>query len=168
MPRALLLTGVAGVGKSTIADAIGRLLSTAGEATAVVDVDLLAQFGPPPRPKGDFYHQLKCANLKAVWSNFKAAGARFVVVTAGIDSPAERDDFARSLDGCDMQTVRLSADPATVRQRRRDRGDPAPKIDRPLTAQAGPGELSVVNDRPPSLVARQVLVRAGWTPPAGG
>jgi len=46
--RALLLTGVAGVGKSTVADAIGGVLTAAGFVTAVVDTDALAQFGPPP------------------------------------------------------------------------------------------------------------------------
>jgi adenylate kinase family enzyme len=32
--RALLLTGVAGVGKSTVADAVGRVLTTAGFSSA--------------------------------------------------------------------------------------------------------------------------------------
>jgi chloramphenicol 3-O-phosphotransferase len=187
MPRALLITGVSGVGKSTIAGAIGGLLSGAGLSTAVVDVDALAQFGPPPRSKGDFYHALKCANLAAVWATFKAAGARFVVVAAGVDSTAECDDFARSLDGCDVQTVRLTADAEAIRQRRRDRGDQAAKTaakaatkDVNQTADkkadqtaaknadqnADPGEpapaTSVRNDRPPVTVAREVLARAGW------
>jgi chloramphenicol 3-O-phosphotransferase len=170
MPRALLITGVSGAGKSTIAGAIGRLLSSAGLSTAVVDVDALAQFGPPPRPKGAFYHALKCANLAAVWANFKAAGAGFVVVAAGVDSAAECDDFAGSLDGCDVQTVRLTADADVVRQRRGNRGDQAAKT---ATNNAYQGEAatatSVLNDRPPAVVAREVLLRAGWpVPPAGG
>jgi adenylylsulfate kinase-like enzyme len=167
MPHALLLTGVAGVGKSTIAEAIGRTLSAAGESTAIVDVDQLAQFGPPPMPKGNFYHRLKCANLTAVWANFKAAGARFVVVSATVESIAERDDVARGLTGCDVQTVRLVADVDTVRQRLRSR-DSGAKLERLLRTLDEPtpafdaADLEVVNDRAPTTVAREILTRAGW------
>jgi hypothetical protein len=80
--RALLLTGVAGVGKTTVADAAGHVLATAGHMTAVVDTDMLAQIGPPPGTHlrgggGGFYDELKCANLAALWANFKTAGAQF-------------------------------------------------------------------------------------------
>jgi adenylylsulfate kinase-like enzyme len=50
--RALLLTGVAAVGKSTVADAGGHVLTTAGHVTAVVDTGMHAQFRPPPAPTG--------------------------------------------------------------------------------------------------------------------
>ncbi|XVU21006.1 adenylyl-sulfate kinase [Actinoplanes sp. CA-054009] len=48
MHRALFLTGTAGVGKSTVADALGQVLTTRGCVTAVIDTDMLAQFRPPP------------------------------------------------------------------------------------------------------------------------
>ncbi len=117
--RALLLIGVAGVGKSAVADAIGGILTTAGLATAVVDTDALAQFGPRPddgqTPGSSFYDRLKCSNLGAVWANYRAAGARFVVVSAGIDSAPLRQEYADSLAGCDVQLVRLVAATDTVR-----------------------------------------------------
>lgn len=172
-PRALLLTGVAGVGKSTVADAIGGILTATGLATAVVDADALAQFGPPPT-RG-FHDHLKCANLAAVWPNYRAAGARFVVVSAAIDSASLRDRYAGSLAGCAVQTVRLIAPTDTIRDRLHGR-DNGPKLARHLTTLADQEarlsaialeDFTVANDRPITVVAREVITRAGWLAEAG-
>jgi hypothetical protein len=176
--RALLVTGVAGVGKSAVADAIGGVLTGAGLVTAVVDADALAQFGPPPERGGrrdaDFYDRLKCANLAAVWANFRAAGARFVVVGAVIDSVPLLDRYAGSLAGCEVRTVRLVATTDTVGQRLRGR-DGGARLERHLSALAGHEarleaaaveDFTVVNDRPVTVVAREVVARAGWVGPA--
>jgi predicted kinase len=171
--RALLLTGVAGVGKSTVAQAVGHLLTTAGCVTAVVDTDMLAQFGPAPKTRrGDssFYDELKCANLAALWGNFKAAGARFVVVAAVIDNRPLRDLYAKSLAGCAIQLVGLTADDDTVTRRLRQR-DTGPKLEQHLRAlqehrrkppTAAIEDFLIVNDRTAADVAGELLVRAGW------
>jgi predicted kinase len=174
--RALILTGIAGVGKTTVADAVGGILSTAGCTTAVVDTDMLAQFGPAPPgwPAGGFHDELKCINLAAVWANFRAAGARVIVVAAGIDSAALRARYAASLADCEVRVVRLTAGADTVRQRlyQRDTGD---KLERHLRAlDAGEptpdvlvADFTVPNDRPAVVVARDVLDRSGWSGLAG-
>ncbi|MEQ4301461.1 GNAT family N-acetyltransferase [Plantactinospora sp. B6F1] len=171
--KALLLTGVAGVGKSTVADAVGRVLTEAGHVTAVVDTDMLAQFGPPPNvspPGGRFYDELKCVNLASVWANFRAAGARFVIAAAVIDSVAQRERYAESLAGCDVRLVRLIADVDTVRNRLRQR-DTGPKLEQHLRAldehgsiptEALVDDFTVTNDRTPDEVATEILVRARW------
>ncbi|MFC4145665.1 GNAT family N-acetyltransferase [Micromonospora mangrovi] len=171
--RAVLLTGVAGVGKSTVAEAVGQLLTEAGHVTAVVDTDLLAQFGPP-RPLGPaggrVYDELKCVNLAAVWANFRAAGARFVVAAAAMESVAQRHRYAESLAGCDLSVVRLIADSDTVRGRLRQR-DTGPKLERHLAALAQPQpapvgtaveDFTITNDRTPAEVAADILARVGW------
>lgn len=166
--RALLLTGVAGVGRSTVADAVGQVLTEAGQVTAVVDTDMLAQFGPPPNV---LYDELKCANLASVWTNFRAAGARFVVVSAVIDSAAQRERYVRSLAGCDVRVVRLIADGDTVRIRLRQR-DTGSKLEQRLRTldthehslpKIAVEDFTVTNDRTPAEVATGILVRAGWT-----
>lgn len=177
MYRALILTGIAGVGKSTVADAVGGILSAAGCATAVVDTDMLAQFGPAPRgwPGGGFHDQLKCVNLAAVWTNFRAAGARVVVVAATIDSADLRARYAASLADCEMRVVRLTADADTVRQRlyQRDTGDTLERHLRALDAReptadaAHVADFTVSNDRSAVVVARDVLDRSGWSGLAG-
>ena len=173
MYRALLLTGVSGVGKSTVAEAAGGLLTAAGCVTAVVDTDMLAQFGPPPEStpaRGRFYDELKCANLAALWANFKAAGARFVVVSAVIDSLTLRDRYIESLAGCEVRLIRLTADDDTVRSRLRQR-DTGPRLEQHLRAvdehrrvptTIGVEDFTVTNDRAAVEVATEILVRAGW------
>jgi predicted kinase len=172
--RAILLTGAAGVGRTTVAQAAGRLLTAAGCVTAVVDTDMLAQFGPPPRTgpaSGGFYDRLKCANLAALWATFKAAGARFVVVAAVIDSSSLRELYAESLAGCEVRLVRLTADDDTVRGRLRRR-DAGRKLEVHLAALAERGrppttnpveDFTVSNDRSVADVAGEILARAGWT-----
>ncbi|MFC6018097.1 AAA family ATPase [Plantactinospora solaniradicis] len=173
MYRALLLTGVAGVGKSTVANAVGGVLTSAGHVTAVVDADMLAQFGPPPNgdlPSGRFYDELKCTNLAAVWANYQAAGARYLVVAAVIDGVAQRERYAASLAGCEIRLVRLIADKETVvsRLRRRDIGSKLEKhlraLDEPSLAPnaTGVADFTVTNDRAAADVAAGILVRAGW------
>ena len=171
--HALLLTGVAGVGKSTVAAAIGGAISDTGKVVAVIDSDELAQFGPPPNDglrRHGFYDRLKCDNVAAVWANFREAGARFVVVAAGIDSVALRTQYAVSLAGCHVQVVRLVAATEIVRLRLRGRGNQVRLIRHldALTEQeaaldaARVDDFSVVNERPPSEVAHTIIVRAGW------
>jgi dephospho-CoA kinase len=169
----LLLTGVAGVGKSTVADAVGGVLSMAGYVTAVVDADMLAQFGPAPKgylPTDRFYDELKCINLAAVWANFRAAGARYLVVAAVIDSLALRERYAASLAGCEICLVRLIADKETVLGRLRQR-DTGSKLEQHLRAldehrlapnTTGVEDFTVTNDRAAADVAAEILVRAGW------
>jgi hypothetical protein len=158
-----------------VAEAAGRVLTTAGCVTAVVDTDMLAQFGPPPESNpagGWFYDGLKCANLAALWANFKAAGARFVVVTAVIDSSALRQLYVQSLAGCEVRLVRLTADDDTVRSRLRGR-DTGPKLERHLRAldeyrrtptTIAVEDFTVTNDRSATDVATEILIRAGWPP----
>ena len=172
-----MLTGISGVGKSTVADAVGRILSTAGCTTAVVDTDMLAQFGPAPRgwASGGFHDELKCVNLAAVWANFRAAGAGIIVVAAAIDSVALRARYAASLADCEMRVVRLTAGADTVRQRlyQRDTGDKLERhlraldVEDPTQDPALIADFTVLNDCPAAVVARDVLDRLGWSGLAG-
>ena len=167
LPRALLLTGVTGVGKSTVAGAIGRLLTAAGLVTAVVDTDALAQFGPSPGRSG-FHDDLKCANLAAVWANFRAAGAHFIVVSAGVDSAPLRDRYAGSLADCELQVVRLVAPADTIRKRLAARDPdamPNPHLSTLIDQEAALSveDFTAVNDRPAPDVAGEIIARAGWS-----
>lgn len=171
--RALLLSGVGGVGKSTVANAVGQAMTGAGHATAVVDTDQLAQVGPPPRlrfPSGGRYDELKCVNLAAVWANLRAAGARFVVAAAVVESAALRQRYESSLAGCDIHVVWLVADVDTVRNRLRQR-DTGSKLERHLGTldrrglapiDAAVADFTIRNDRSPAETADEILRRAGW------
>ncbi|HET6292648.1 MAG TPA: AAA family ATPase [Kribbella sp.] len=180
MYRGLLLSGVSGVGKSTMGDAVGRLLSSAGLVTAVVDTDALAQFGPAP-PDGErggrigLHDSLKCANLAALWMNFQAAGANFIVVSAGIETVQLREAFTGCLVGCEVQLVRLVAPPETIRTRLRgrDTGETLVRHLRELESElaerngeqaaADIEDFTVLNDdRPRAEIAEEIVSRASW------
>ncbi|WP_162606558.1 AAA family ATPase [Jiangella asiatica] len=175
MHRGLLLSGVAGVGKSTISSEIGRSLVAAGKVIALVDADALAQFGPamegePLADRRAFYDRLKCANVSSVWTNFKELGARFVVVAGCIDHLAVREEYIASLTGCEVTMCRLVAPTDTVRRRLRAREEGA-KLEGLLSTltrheaeleAAAVEDFVVANDRSVAEVAREILVRAGW------
>jgi chloramphenicol 3-O-phosphotransferase len=175
MPEALLLNGVAGVGKSAVSHAVGGLLAASGRRTVVVDTDALAQFGPPPAADGgarrDFYDRLKCQNLAAVWANFRASGAEYAIVAGGIETAELRRQYEAALAGCEVRLVRLTAPLDTVRRRLRAR-DSGEKLDRHLATlddqsdrltAAAIEDFTVANDRALADVAREIVGLAGWT-----
>ncbi|MEV4343602.1 AAA family ATPase [Actinoplanes sp. NPDC049596] len=171
MRRALILIGVSGVGKSTVAQAIGELLTDAGHTTGVIDTDALAQFGPPPSPANpDFYDALKCANLAAVWVHFRDRGAQFVVVSANIDRAGLRNRYVDSLDGCEVQVVRLTADLDTIRRRLQARDGEVPArrhlnwlADREAALNSlALEDFTVANNDQATTVARLILTQARW------
>src|SRR5438132_350834 len=73
-PRAIVLTGAVGAGKTSALLAVGELLAERGESYALVDLDWLAWFGAPGA--GVTPVEMAAANLRAVWSNFRKAGVR--------------------------------------------------------------------------------------------
>ena len=80
-PRALLLTGAVGVGKTTVADAVGALLEEHGVPGAVIDLDAIRRAWPAP-PGDRFHTTIELANLRSVARNYREAGAEVLVVIA--------------------------------------------------------------------------------------
>jgi energy-coupling factor transporter ATP-binding protein EcfA2 len=118
--RALLVVGASGVGKTSVAHMISRLLSESGRPVAFVDLDSISQFGPPPRQWASYDH-LRQQNIAALWANFRVAGAQFLVIAGHVNSTVARDNYAAALPDCDLFTVRLVAPTETVRVRIRRR-----------------------------------------------
>ena len=169
----MLLSGRGGAGKSVLADEIGKMLTGARHTTAVVDLDALSQFGPPP-PEGSaerigFHERLRYKNLAAVWTTFRAAGARFVVVAGIIETAAARTRYAGCLAGCDVQLARLVAPIEVVGERIRGRKQESASgravqsavEQHEVLARAGIEDFTVTNDRALPDVARETLIRAG-------
>ncbi len=113
--RALLLTGTVGVGKTTVAEAVGDLLRDDAVPNAVVDVDWLRAAWPAPA--GDpFNGALGLRNLAAVTANYLDAGAVRLVLAGVLETADDRDAHATAL-GMPLDVVRLVADPDVVRDR---------------------------------------------------
>jgi hypothetical protein len=83
-------------------------------------------------------------NLKAVWATYRAAGARFVVVSGVVETRELRQSYEACLTGCDVQMVRL--------ERARVEYDGHREVE----------DFTVVNDRKLSKVATEILEIAGW------
>jgi adenylylsulfate kinase-like enzyme len=131
----LWLYGPAGVGKTTVAWRLFTQLSGDALPTGYVDIDQLGMCyaAPTPRdwapePASDpGRHRLKARTLDAVLANFRAAGARCVVVSGVVD-PFRGADVGLC-PGAAMTLCRLRAGPAELRRRLAARGRPSDRPD---------------------------------------
>lgn len=80
----LLLCGAPGTGKSSVAWEIYSRLVRAGTAVATLDLDVVG-FGPAPNNGSE---AMKSTNLAAVAENYRAVGARGLVVS-GVSATSE-------------------------------------------------------------------------------
>ena len=166
----LLVTGTVGVGKTSVAEAIGDLLTRRGLPHAVIDLDWLRRCWPSPA--GDpFQLAVTLRNLRAVAGTFREAGAERLVLAGVVESPAERDEHEAAL-GVPLTVCRLRADPPTVRERlvRRHQHDAggrdwhlarAGELDAVLD-RAGVEDCAVDASGTPDVVAAAVLAAVAW------
>ena len=84
----VLLTGVYGSGKSSVAEEVAYLLEQRGEPHALLDLDYLSWAGTGT---GDHAAELELMlmNLAAVAANYRRAGIRFFVLAYFVRSPGE-------------------------------------------------------------------------------
>jgi adenylylsulfate kinase-like enzyme len=167
-PRAVLLTGPGGVGKTTIAQAIGGLLTSSGHVTAVLDLDAVAQFGPPRPPPARglrFHDQLRVRNLTAVWDTYRAAGARFMVVSGPVTTAEHRAAYTEALADCAVQVVLLLTPAKLIAERTRTARGSAwnlqAALDDAVTHEAI-HDFTVNNSGPVEQTATEILARLRW------
>lgn len=120
----LVISGAAGVGKSSTAYEISHQLRIAGVAHAVLDSDELDHIYPLPRD----LPRLTERDLAAVWEGLRAYGARrLVLVGVFLHRPSESAWIARAVPGARFTHVQLVASRAVLvdRIRRREIGSGA-------------------------------------------
>jgi hypothetical protein len=111
-------------------------------------------------------------NLAAVWKNYADAGVRRLLIAEALERPEERQGIVEAVPGCGLTVCRLRARLATMQERVRMR-EPGMLQER-FVARVAELEAAldrsriedfeVDNDgRPATDVAREVLVRAGWS-----
>lgn len=173
--QALLLTGGGGAGKTTIAQAIGRLLTAGHHPTAVLDLDAVAQFGPrrpgpalhdrAALPGLRFHDQLRVHNLAAVWPTYRDAGARFMIVSGPVDTSDHRAAYTWALTDCDVHLVRLDTPPDVIAERTRTTRGPEWDLQAALDDAATHQpiqDFTVSNDRAPAETAAEIVEKLGW------
>jgi gluconate kinase len=123
---ALFLNGTVGVGKSTVADALGAALRAERIPHAVIDLDELRRGWPSP-PGDRFNTTIELANLRSVAANYIAAGAQMLVLAGVLETTAMVERYREALGASvSLTVVRLTLEPAEAerRLRRRHENDP--------------------------------------------
>jgi len=102
----VLLTGVYGLGKSSVAEEIAYLLEQRGEPYALLDLDYLSWAGMSTSDRADEFG-LMLQNLAAVAANYRRAGIRFFVLAYFVRSAEEVSDVRKVL-GLPLWVARLT------------------------------------------------------------
>ncbi|MEU3406945.1 hypothetical protein ABZ766_23805 [Streptomyces sp. NPDC006670] len=171
-PHAVLINGTVGVGKTSVAEGTGDLLTAAGVPHAVIDLDWLSQAWPAPA--GDPFHTaMMLRNLRAVAGNYLAAGAVRLVLAGVIEGAEDREAIADAL-GTRLSVCRLRADLPVIHQRLTHRHAHEPEALRWHLARSG--ELAAILERaaaddftldvttsPIPETAADVLAKLGWS-----
>lgn len=123
--RALLINGTVGVGKTTVAEAVGGLLADAGVSNAVLDLDWLSKTWPSP-PDDRFNFGILLRNLRSVAGHYLDAGVTRLVLAGVIEDQAERKQLADAV-GVGLTVCRLRAELPVVHQRLAHRHDSKPE-----------------------------------------
>lgn len=164
----MLLTGVYGSGKSSVAAEIAHLLEQRREPYGLLDLDYLSWAGDGSWDR-DREFGVMLANLAAVAANYRRAGIRLFLLAYFARSRAEVQQV-QAAAGARLRVVRLTVALASIERRlaadvtsgrREDLREAAAAI----AAGEGTGleDVAISNDRPIALVAREVMAFLGWS-----
>jgi hypothetical protein len=163
----VLLTGVYGSGKSSVAAEIAYLLEHRGEPYALLDLDYLSWAGTGREERAEEFG-LMLANLAVVAGNYRRAGIRRFVLAYFVRDPVEVRGVREAL-GVPLRVVRLTVPLADIERRlagdvTSGRRDDLREAAASIAAGEGDGveDVAIANDRPVGAVARDVLAFLGW------
>lgn len=111
MTDILVISGPAGVGKSTTAFEVSHQLQAATVDHVLIDTDELDRIYPVPDDLSDVTER----NLAAMWRTFAERGSRrLILVGVYLDRPSELDWVRRAIPEAAITCVRLAASDATL------------------------------------------------------
>ena len=164
----VLITGVYGTGKSSVAAEIAVLLERQASRCAALDLDWLMWFDPGPAGRAG-EQEVLLQNVRDVVRNYVAAGVRWFILAGAVPDAASLDAL-RAAVGFPLHVVRLTVPLEEIERRleadvttgRRDDLEVATEW---LAAGTGVGieELVVDNDGPIRAVASSIARWLGWT-----
>ena len=163
----VLLTGVYGSGKSSVAKEIAYLLEQRDEPYALLDLDYLSWGGDGSSDRASEFG-LMLENLAAVAANYRRAGIRLFVLAYFVRSPGEVRGVREAL-GLPLRVARLAVRLPEIERRlagdvTSGRRDDLRAAAASIAAAEGTGVEDVVisNDRPIGVVARDVMTFLRW------
>ena len=163
----VLITGVYGSGKSSVAAEIAYLLEGHGEPYALLDLDYLSWAG---LDTGDRAAEIELMrqNLAAVTPNYRRIGVTLFVLAYFVRSAAEVQAIRTALN-LSLKVVRLTVPLSVIEQRlgsdvTSGRRDDLREAARQVATAEGDGleDLTTVNDRPVGVVAQEIMTFLGW------
>lgn len=172
MIDSIFINGTVGVGKSTVAEALGTLETKSGRHHAVIDLDQISRAWPPP--EGDrFNHELEIANLRDLVVNYRHAGIEHFILAGVIEEASEIPRYEAALQSSGLLICRLEADASTLAKRLRLRhADNATELEWHLgragqlaaILRAASIDHLVVDNSARSITATATVLkeRAGW------
>lgn len=165
--EAVLLAGVFGVGKSTVAADMASVLETTGVPYGALDLDWLAWTNANGSSRADFI-EMMAQNLHLVAENYRAAGARRLILAGSIRDGDELDRV-RAAVGMPMRTVELIVPLAEIERRlvsdpTEERHEDLANSADWLNEGAGTGffDMAIDNDTTVRSVSVSVLDWLGW------
>jgi adenylylsulfate kinase-like enzyme len=165
--RAVLITGVFGSGKSSVAMEMADVLESRDEAYAMLDLDFLDWFSRPGDDDHDV-HRMLLANMAAVLGNYRAADVSRFILARSFREAWEIEDV-RTTVGTPMLVVRLTAPLEEIERRleadvTRARRDDLEEAAVWLAEGTGEGleDVTIASDRPVREVATEILSVLGW------
>jgi hypothetical protein len=165
--EAVLITGVYGSGKSSVAEEMAAVLEEHNAPYALLDLDFLAWFDTGDED-GPTDHHMMLRNLAVLVGNYLAVGVRFFVLAKAVRDGAELEDLSAGLP-MPLKVVRLTVPLREIEERLRSdpttgRRDDLREATVWVAASSGVGfeDLTVSNDRPIREVATEVLGWLGW------
>ena len=115
-PKAVLITGVFGTGKSAVAEEIAYLLEQHEQPYALLDLDFLSWFDTA-RPDGPSGHEILLDNLDAVVANYLAVGIKRFILAHCRTRRGRAGRHPGTSSKCLLRTVRLTAPLETIATR---------------------------------------------------
>ena len=165
--EAVLITGVFGSGKSSVAVEIADVLEKRNLPYAVLDLDFLAWFSTGRSEQGA-EHRMMLENVVAVVGNFLAAGVRLFVLARSIRDRSELESLEAAIP-MPLKVVRLSLPLEEIAKRLRSDVTTARQDDLreapdwiAATEDEGIEDLTVSNDGPIRRVAVDIADWLGW------
>jgi hypothetical protein len=166
--EAVLITGVYGSGKSSVAVEIADVLEKRDLPYAILDLDFLVWFHTG-RADGPSEDDMLLKNLAAVLPNYLAAGVRFFILAGHFHDRSELE-ATKGVLHMPLRVVRLTVPLDQIQKRLQSdvttgRQDDLREAAVQIASAEGVGieDLAVLNERPIREVAAEILAWLGWT-----
>ena len=163
----VLITGVYGSGKSSVAAEIAYLIEQHGERFALLDLDYLSWVGPDTGDRAAEI-ELLSQNLAALLPNYRRIGVTLFVLAYFVRGAAEVQAIRKAMN-VPLKVVRLAIPLAVIEQRLASdvtsgRLDDLREAAEQIATAEGVGleHVTIVNDRPVDVVAREIMTFLAW------